>query len=281
MASKTYTEYNFTISPPNPGTEILMAQLAQVGFDSFEETNTGVKAYISSEENRKTVLDDIQILKSPEFEISFQTQSIQQKNWNAKWESQFQPIEVDGICQIRASFHTKKEMDFNVVINPKMAFGTGHHATTHLMVQFLLKENLTGKTVLDMGCGTGILAILADMKNAKHIDAIDIDEWSYENTLENADLNNCENISVYEGDAKLLKAKKYNVVFANINRNILLRDIGTYSKGLCENGILFLSGFYEADLPSIQKRCEKFGLRYETHKKRDGWVAVKYVKNLN
>lgn len=275
---QTYIEYNFTIKPQKPGVEILIAELAEAGFESFLETDTGVLAYISSKEDKTGFLSGIQILQSGEFETSFTTKSIAQKDWNAEWESQFQPIEVGHTCRIRTSFHPKKEVDYDIIINPKMAFGTGHHATTHLMLQFLLEEKIAAKDLLDMGCGTGVLSILAAMRKATSVTAIDIDRWSYDNTLENITLNHCKNITVHQGDAKLLEGQHFDLILANINRNILLKDIKTYASCLSKNGILLISGFYEKDILLIQNECNKYNLKYQTHKEKDTWVAVKMLK---
>lgn len=273
-----YTEYNFTVSPTEPWVEILLAELAEIGFESFEETETGLLAYIPQEKAIPTLLDGVQILHSELAEISYSTQVIEPHNWNEKWESNFNPIEIGNLCRIRASFHPKKEVKYDIVINPKMSFGTGHHATTNLMVQYILEEELTSKKILDMGSGTGVLAILASMKNSGPVDAIDIDPWCYENALENTELNLRTNISVYEGDASLLKGKKYDVILANINRNILVADMDKYAACLPSGGQLFLSGFYETDLPVIIESLEKNGLKYLNHKILDNWVAVKSLK---
>src|SRR5690625_1013975 len=187
----SYTEYKFTVKPKNPATEILIAELAEIGFDTFEETDYGVLAYIPTNQDNDDILKEVNILESIVFDISFEKKIIEQKNWNEQWEKDFKPIEVGDKCRIRASFHPKKEVKFDIVINPKMSFGTGHHATTYLMLEYILEEDLTHKQILDMGCGTGVLAILASLKNAQHIDAIDIDSWSDQNALENAELNNC------------------------------------------------------------------------------------------
>lgn len=277
----SYTEYKFTVEPKNPATEILIAELAEIGFDTFEETETGMFAYIPTPQDKKDILEEVNILDSIVFDISYQKKIIEQQNWNEQWEKDFKPIEIDDRCNIRASFHPKKEVDFDIVINPKMSFGTGHHATTHLMLDFILKEDLTDKKVLDMGCGTGVLAILASMKNAKHVDAIDIDIWSVENARENIALNNCKNISVYEGDVELLKSEteKYDVIFANINRNILLEDMQAYAGRLTNRGTLLLSGFYEADLPLIKQEAKKYDLNYDSHCVRNDWTALKLLKN--
>ena len=168
-------------------------------------------------------------------------------------------------------------LEYDIVIEPKMSFGTGHHETTHMMVQQLLQLELKGKKTLDMGCGTGILAIFAEMKGAQPIDAIDIDTWCYENSIENVERNNCEHIIVYEGDASLLKDKKYDVLIANINRNILLNDMSTYANCLNDNGILLLSGFYKEDIPIIENEISKYDLKIESVIERNNWVALKCV----
>ncbi|HLT49830.1 MAG TPA: 50S ribosomal protein L11 methyltransferase, partial [Aequorivita sp.] len=186
------------------------------------------------------------------------------------------PIEVDGKCTVRAPFHPDKNFEYEIVIEPKMSFGTGHHETTFMMLQFILENNFKGKSVLDMGCGTAVLAILAEMRGASKLDAIDIDEWCFENSLENIERNNCENISVFLGDAKLLSDKKYDVIIANINRNILLSDMDTYRKCLEKGGILYLSGFYNEDLPIIKEACNNLGFTFVENKEKNKWVAAKF-----
>jgi ribosomal protein L11 methyltransferase len=271
-----YIEYNFTLSPKEPTTEILIAELGNAGFESFVESEEGVTAYIQKTEWRTSILEDIFVLNSDEFSIEYKYNEVAQTNWNAEWEKNFEPIQVDDLVSIRAPFHDNPNLKYDIVIEPKMSFGTGHHETTHMMVQHLLKLDLENKKVLDMGCGTGILAIFAEMKGAKPLDAIDIDNWCYENSLENVARNNCENISVYEGDASLLTGKKYDVIIANINRNILLIDMKVYTNCLNEKGILLLSGFYEADIPVIDAEVSKFGLTLETTIQRNNWVALQY-----
>lgn len=274
-----YMEFRFRVDPYQPGSEILIAELGYAGFESFVENEDGITAYISSEEYREDVLDDIDILKSKEFEISYTSTEIEQVNWNSEWEKNFQPIIVDEICAVRAPFHENPDTQFDIVIEPKMSFGTGHHATTHMMLQLILKEEWEGTSVLDMGCGTGVLAILTAMKGAKEIDAIDIDNWCYQNTMENVERNNCEYINVYEGSAELLKDRKYDRIIANINRNILLEDIPVYAKSLNDSGKLFLSGFYIEDIPSIKEKCEENGLQFEDNLERENWAAVRFIKD--
>ena len=273
-----YIEYNFTISPKEPATEILIAELGAVGFESFVENEKGVTAYIQKNEWIPTILEDVFVLNSDEFTIEYNHNEVQQTNWNAEWEKNFTPIQVDDLVSIRAPFHENPNLKYDIVIEPKMSFGTGHHETTHMMVQHLLNLDLEGKKTLDMGCGTGILAIFAEMKGAKPIDAIDIDNWCYENSLENVSRNNCNDITVYEGDSSLLINKKYDVIIANINRNILLMDMKIYTNCLNKNGVLLLSGFYKEDIPIIDAEVSKYNLKLETFIERNNWVALKYNK---
>lgn len=283
-----YLGYTFTVHPVAPATEILIAELGYAGFESFTETETGVIAYIQKEEafpdnttvDFKRPLENIQILRSDEFEISYTAEEIEQVNWNEEWEKNFEPIEVDGRCAVRAPFHTKTDVEFDIVIEPKMSFGTGHHETTHMMIKHLLKLDVTDKKTLDMGCGTGVLAILAEMRGAHPIDAIDIDNWCYLNSIENADRNHCKNITVAEGDATLLTDKSYEVIIANINRNILLQDIPVYANALTPQGILLLSGFYTEDIALITEKCNENGLYFVGNYERNNWVACKFEKRV-
>ncbi len=277
--SNIYIGYHFTIDPVELGSEILIAELGEKAFESFIETETGISAFVQKDLWDTNILEDIQILSNPEFKIEYTFEEIEQVNWNEEWEKNFEPIDVDGKCHVRAPFHEKTSAEYDIVIEPKMSFGTGHHETTHMMIQHLLETDLVGKKTLDMGCGTAILAILAEMKGAQLIDAIDIDNWCYLNSIENAERNNCKHISVYEGDASLLVGKKYDVIIANINRNILLNDMQQYVDCLNENGILFLSGFYTEDIPVISESCTSKGLTYVKQFERNNWVALKF-KNI-
>ncbi|WCO02453.1 50S ribosomal protein L11 methyltransferase [Psychroserpens ponticola] len=278
MSNTIYLGYYFKVKPLQPAVEILIAELGYAGFESFVETEEGVTAYIQKEEWNETILEDIQILNSDEFEITFTSEEIEQTNWNSEWEKNFNPIVVDNTCSVRAPFHEKPKTDFDIVIEPKMSFGTGHHETTHMMIQHILKNDFTSKSVLDMGCGTGVLAILAEKKGAKPIDAIDYDNWCYLNSLENVERNNAKHITVLEGDANLLPGRQYDIVIANINRNILLNDLKTYTDTLNENGSLFLSGFYNEDIPIIEAECNKYGLKHVETLERNNWVALKFEK---
>ena len=198
MSNTIYIGYYFKVKPLQPAVEILIAELGYAGFESFVETEEGATAYIQKEEWNDNILDDIQILNSDEFEITYTFEDIEQINWNAEWEKNFNPIVVDNVCAVRAPFHDKFDTQYDIVIEPKMSFGTGHHETTHMMIQHILKNDFKNKSVLDMGCGTGVLAILAEMKGAKPIDAIDYDNWCYLNSLENVERNNRKHIKVIE-----------------------------------------------------------------------------------
>ena len=275
--SNIYIGYHFTIKPLEPGAEILIAELGETPFESFIETENGISAYIQKQYWNEDILNDVQILGSDEFDIEYTFEEIEQVNWNEEWEKNFEPIDVDNTCRVRAPFHEKTNARYDIVIEPKMSFGTGHHETTYMMIQHLLETGLENKKTLDMGCGTAILAILAEMKGAKPIDAIDIDNWCYLNSIENAERNNCQHISVYEGDASLLDGKSYDVIIANINRNILLNDMEQYVACLNKGGLLFLSGFYEEDIPAINASCTEKGLTFIKKLSRNNWVSLKYV----
>lgn len=271
-----YLEYKFRVEPLQPGVEILIAELGAAGFESFVENEDGVDAYIQKDEWQEDILDTIHILNSDEFKIEFTSSEIEQINWNEEWEKNFTPIEVDGRCFVRAPFHNAGEYEYEIVIEPKMSFGTGHHETTFMMLRYILENDFRNKSVLDMGCGTAVLAILAEMRGATTLDAIDIDEWCYENSIENIERNNCRNISVFQGDASLLKDRKYEIIIANINRNILLQDMHSYKESLKPGGELYLSGFYIEDLPVIKEACNNLGLSFVSHKEQNRWVAAKF-----
>jgi ribosomal protein L11 methyltransferase len=276
---KTYIEFQFIINPLQPASEILIAELSYAGFESFVENEEGLTAYVVSEEFDEEAFAGLHILQSDEFEITYTSQEIEKVNWNIEWEKNFNPIIIDDQCSVRAPFHEKPETEFDIIIEPKMSFGTGHHATTHMMLQFILKNDWEGKTVLDMGCGTGVLAILTEMKGAKSVDAIDIDNWCYLNSMENVVRNNCELISVYEGAAELLERKHYDMIIANINRNILLEDISKYSECLNPGGKLFLSGFYIEDISTIEEECNLNGLKIEDELEQENWAALSFIKS--
>ncbi|SNR16722.1 50S ribosomal protein L11 methyltransferase [Tenacibaculum jejuense] len=273
-----YIEYSFVVEPKQPAIEILIAELGEKNFESFVENETGLLAYIQKKDWKEDVLEEIFILESTEFEITYEFKEVEQTNWNEEWEKHFNPIQVEDKVSIRAPFHENPNLEYDIVIEPKMSFGTGHHETTYMMIQHLIGLNLHDKKVLDMGCGTGVLAIFAEMKGANPIDAIDIDNWCYVNSLENVERNSCKNITVLEGDAELLINRKYDVIIANINRNILLKDMNAYMSCISEKGILLLSGFYKEDIPIIDKEVSKYGMTLDVVIERNNWVSLKYIK---
>jgi ribosomal protein L11 methyltransferase len=273
---QTYIAYHFSIQPLEPAREILIAELGNLSFESFKETDSGMIAYIPKNDWHKNILDDVFVLNNEEFTISYKKEEIDPINWNSEWEKNFEPIEIENAVSIRAPFHEQGNLRYNIVIEPKMSFGTGHHETTYLMIKHILQLDLKGKTVLDMGCGTAVLAILAEMRGAIKLDAIDYDPWCYENSLENIERNKSLHIKVYEGDASLLVNKSYDVIIANINRNILLQDMETYINSLAKKGVLLLSGFYKEDIPILDAAVSKYKLKLDLILEKNNWVALKY-----
>ena len=276
--SHFYLEFDFKVTPIAPGSDVLMAQLGAVGFESFMPTEDGVLAYIQKNDWQEHLLESVDVLSEEYCTITYSFKDIPPTNWNEDWEKNFAPIRVKDQCEVRAPFHPVPEVAYDIVIEPKMSFGTGHHQTTHMMLEFVLEHDFEQQSVLDMGAGTAVLAILAMRKGASHATAIDIDPWCVENATENAQRNGVSAIDVQLGGAEVLpKSAVFDHVMANINRNILLQDISAYVRCLQPGGQLFLSGFYLEDLPSVRSCCEANGLRYVTHKERDQWVAAKFV----
>lgn len=258
--------------------EQLMAILGELGFESFVEEDKDLLAYIPSAQFDPLMLDDESLQAAGNVKFSWKV--IADQNWNAVWEENFEPVTIAGKCHIRAPFHPAlKDVLYEIIIEPKMSFGTAHHETTSLMIQYLLETELKDKKVLDMGCGTGVLAILAAMRDSNDVVAIDNDEWAYNNALENVERNNTSFINVYLGDAALLKDQIFNVILANINRNILLNDIPVYVKCLAADGLLLLSGFYIEDLNAIKESAASNGLEYTSHKEENRWVAACFKKH--
>ena len=261
--------------------EIVIAKLGELEYESFTQSEDAVEAYIQAPLFDMDAVKQLRLnhLPNAPFTLSYSHKTIESQDWNAVWESNFSPVIISDQVVIRASFHTDTpKVPYDIVIDPKMSFGTGHHSTTSLMIQSILDLNLEGKSVLDMGCGTSLLAILASKRNAAKVDAIDIDEWPYTNSLENIKNNKVDNVSVFLGDAALLKGKNYDVVLANINRNILLNDMKHYVACLPQNGELIMSGFYTEDLKYIKDEAEKNNLQYVSHKVDLNWLAVCFTK---
>ncbi|MDD3079246.1 MAG: 50S ribosomal protein L11 methyltransferase [Paludibacter sp.] len=276
-----YTQVTFSIEPYEEYiADVLAAELGEIGFDSFVPTNNGIDAYILtsafSEKELKNLLSDFVFDTSIEYIIN----EIESKNWNEEWEKHyFEPIVIGEECVIHSSFHKNvPRVKYDIIIDPKMAFGTGHHETTSLMIAEILKMNLAGKEVLDMGCGTAVLAILAAMKGATKLTAIDIDTWCTENSMENIEQNHVSGIDVKLGGAELLDGLHFDIILANINRNILLADMEKYATCLKEGGFLYMSGFYKADIPLIEVEANRNGLAVESFQEKNNWVVVKTKK---
>lgn len=272
-----YQEYNFTIQ----GTEdfhqdLLINSLSGIGFDTFEDLGSGFKAYIPDGKDIGRQLKEIASLYSDMFTFSFEVNSIPHQNWNEIWESNFQPLLVNDRCYIRATFHEPRpEYEFEIIIDPKMAFGTGHHQTTALMMELMMETDFRNKKVLDMGCGTGILAILASHLGAAEITAIDYDQICFESTVENSSLNKVDNIRPLCGSKEVIPEASFDIILANINRNILLDQIDRYAEVLSPGGVIFFSGFYEnPDLNIIINKSNTYCLKYISHKKQNNWVAA-------
>ena len=256
--------------------DILVAELGVLDFESFINTQDGLEAYVQEDAFDEESLNNLYIFDNPGFDIKMEVKTIEQQNWNAEWEKSFSPIEVDGRCFVRAPFHDKKHVEYDIVIEPKMSFGTGHHETTHQMIAHLLEIDVRGKRVLDMGCGTGILAILACMKGASTITAVDIDEWAFQNTLENVRNNQCSQIIVKKGGAELLNNHEYDLILANINRNILLNDMEAYTGSMRSGSLIVFSGFYSADINIIDQKARNIGMRLLRQSEKNAWVALVY-----
>jgi len=272
-------EYIELICHPSQGEHtagLLIALLADAGFESFAENENGtVSGFIQAPLYTAELSARLDSDEFSEFIDSYVIERIADQNWNAVWESQYEPVLIDNRCMVRAPFHPPKAgVEYDIVIMPKMSFGTAHHETTKLMIQYLLGTEISGKSLLDMGSGTAVLAILARMKGAFPVSAIDNDEWAYNNALENVQGNNFADIEVLLGDSSLLSGKKFDIILANINRNILLKDIPVYRKSLAAGGKLFMSGFYSEDLPLIEVKANESGLRIMSHRIENNWTAA-------
>ncbi len=273
----TYLEFNFKIAPLQPWNEILMAELVEIGFDSFTEEHDGILAYIQKDLFQEDELKNVNLLENPEITISYTFEEMPNINWNEEWEKNFSPINVEDQVSIRAEFHENQNLPHEIIIQPKMSFGTGHHATTYLMIQQMLDMNFDNKTVLDMGCGTSVLAIFAKQQGAGKTVAIDIDEWSVENSIENAARNSVE-LEISQGTAENLGAENFDIILANINRNILISDIPTYVSVLNKGGQLLLSGLCFFDVDDILEVCTAQNLTMKKKLQREEWVSLLFTK---
>lgn len=261
--------------------ELLIAELVEIGYDSFQETDEGLDAYIEQEIFLEPTLKEVLARYSANESIPYSFSLLEDKNWNEEWEKNFQPVIIGEDCIVRASFHIPKiPYKYDIVINPKMSFGTGHHETTSMMIANQLEINHKGKTVMDAGSGTGILAILASKLEASLVDAFDIEDWAFENLKENAILNGCSTILIGKGDVTKveLREKEYDIILANINRNVLLDEMPEYYKRLKAGGTLVLSGFYVHDSPLLETRAGEFGLEKKSSKDKNNWASLVFIK---
>ena len=259
--------------------ELLMHELGNIGFESFVETGNGLSAYIESKNFDENLIKKISFPEELTLgSVEYSSEIIPGQNWNQEWEKNFSPVFIASRCYIRAPFHKPKDKAYEIVIEPKMSFGTGHHETTSLMIEQMLSMPFDGKKVLDMGCGTGVLAIMASMLKAKSVLAIDIDEWAYENTIENCQNNKATNVSALMGDIELISEKQFDIILANINRNILLKQISHYAHSQSNGGLLLLSGIYLEDLPMIQKCAENHTYEFLSVLKKNNWIAALFTK---
>ena len=275
--SVIYLKLNFNISPITPWRNVLIAKLGEIGFESFEDTDLGFHSYIQKSVFDLGLLNQLSLFKNKDIQVSWVVSEIQPQNWNETWEKDFKPMRIGSDCIIRAHFHEKVEAKYDLIITPKMSFGTGHHETTRMIMSFLLETDCTEKTVLDMGTGTGVLAILADKKGAKSVLAVDFDQWCVENTNENLKLNKSRNIEVLKG-SWVPKVASYDLILANINRNVLLVQISDYAAQLNAGGHLIMSGFYNKDLKSIQECCASVHLKFICNLEENNWVAASFSK---
>jgi ribosomal protein L11 methyltransferase len=274
-----YIEVLFTLDPVMPAREILLGELSELPFESFVETPEGLMAYIQEHDFNPEMIDGLLVMQIEGQRVTSVWKLIEDENWNAKWESSFDPIWVGDRMIIRAPFHEQPEsIEFDIIIEPKMSFGTGHHATTFLVAEAMLDMNWKGLTVLDMGAGTGVLAILAEKMGASEVDAIDIDEWAFVNIVENNERNKTH-LNMLKGGAELLpNAQKYDVVLANINRNILTTDMASYAHCMKSNALILFSGFYIQDEPEINAAADKCGLSFVRSKSKEQWNMMVFQK---
>jgi len=261
--------------------DLLINELAEIGFNTFEDTSNGFSAFIDNDSYSQYHLTDALIQFEDQFEYAYTVTEIAAENWNEEWEKNFEPLVIDERCYVRATFHTAQpQYTYEIVIDPKMAFGTGHHQTTTMMMRYILDADVADKVILDMGAGTGILAILAAKMGAKELTAIDNDEVCYLSAKENSALNDIDNITALWGGKEVIPAIEFDMILANINRNILLDQIPVYAGVLKAGGDIYFSGFYESpDLEMITEACKAFGITYCDHQRIGDWVAAHFNKS--
>ena len=272
-----YTEFKISFKKIAPINDVVKSVLNEIGFESFVDADNGYSGFIPSDlfssevtlskiSHYKNLIDKTEVINHP------------YQNWNKKWESSFKPIKINEKCVIRSSFHKQENVQYEIIINPEMSFGTGHHETTQLMASALLSQEIKNKRVLDMGTGTGVLAILAELMNAKTIDAVEKDKKVYENAILNSKLNNCSVISFIHGTGKNIQNKEYDVLLVNINRNSIIEEFKYYNSSMVKNSIIILSGFYKSDVSTIEEKGSSCGLKFLSSKSYDEWAVVAMQK---
>ena len=274
-----YTEVDIKVNPVAPFSDILVARLNEIEFESYCEDETGVKAYVQTHLFEKAAVKLIINDVATFCELSYTITNVKQENWNKKWENNFEPVHINDKCVIRANFHAAfPDLKHEIIITPKMSFGTGHHETTSLVMNEMFGIDFTDKSVLDMGSGTGVLAILAAQLGANSIIGIDFDEWAYENALENSKVNTISNISFLHGEVDMIGESTFDVILANINRNIILQDIATYVKAMNNKSEILFSGFFKKDIPLILEKSKQLGLELVVSKHKNKWQMLHLKK---
>ena len=271
-----YIQVDIKLSEKETYSDIITAKLNEIEFESYQETDSGLQAYIQKTHFNEELVNDAFKVLDKQVDFNFTVKEIQQQNWNADWEGSFDPIYINEQCVIRADFHSETNLPFELIITPKMSFGTGHHATTFLMVNELFGLELKEKTVLDMGSGTGVLSILSEKLSAKNCIGIDIDDWAAKNAKENAVLNACKNTEFELGDVSKIEDRKFDVILANINRNIILADLDKYCTALNVEGDILLSGFYKGDEHLIVEKAEELSLKLIASKEKENWILLHF-----
>lgn len=275
-----YFEVTFNLKPAAPWIDLLPQDLADLGFESFQEEGEILKAYIPAAEWSSVTLDQRLKTLPTHVDVNYTAKKIDYENWNEKWESNFEPVKVGNELLIRAPFHSPDaQIKHEIVMVPKMAFGTGHHDTTYQIAAELLRTDCEGQKVMDMGCGTGVLAILAAMRGAKDVRAVDIDPLSVSSTCENAELNNTPGITVLQGEAADVEETGFGLFLANINRNIILEQLPHYARMTQSGGILMTSGFYTQDINQIKTAAHDHGFEYLKSTSRNNWAMLVFKKH--
>ena len=278
ISNKIYIKLSLKISPLNPGKEILIAKLDQLEFEGFVEKTDGLECYISVNNWEKRVLDVFYPLEREGIDVDWFIDTVEDKNWNSLWEQNYSPVFIGNSCVIRSVFHKKTKTNYEIIIKPKMSFGTGHHETTQLIIQELIKNPPVKKNVLDIGCGTGILSILSEKLGAKKVDAIDNCEFSMSSAKENFKINKCNKIDFHLGTIDIINSKTYDYILVNINKNNIIKEAESYFNKLALHGKIYLSGFYSADEDPIVKKIESLNLKFKSKKRKNKWSLLIFEK---